>query len=354
MIAKHAPRVLALLLAVTVATMATEALAYCASCNGGAPAAYSVGYAAPVSYTAAYAPTYTAAYAPTYTAAYAPAYTTAYAPAYTSYYGSTWAERRAYRRSLWGYPTTAYYAPTYTAAYAPTYTAAYAPTYTAAYAPTVAYAAPVSTGCSTCSACTASYAPACSTCGVSTVSYAAAPVACEACAAAGTPCASCAAGNVSQAAFVESVPMTSSGTTVTTPAEPQPQLAPTDNVPTTRDVQKPVTPAPGEHSLQPEPRGDSNTTPSATTPDSTPATSTTEETTTNIQAPRLFDPNDHTAATEKPHRAPVWTAVLHKTSAAKSTTQNVSWSPEVQANADGWESASKKRSNAGGSQSLSK
>ena len=50
-------------------------------------ATYSAGYAAPVAYSAGYAPaTYTTAYAPAYTTAYAPAYTTAYAPAYTTAY----------------------------------------------------------------------------------------------------------------------------------------------------------------------------------------------------------------------------------------------------------------------------
>jgi hypothetical protein len=119
MIAKLALRALALLIAVVVATTAAQALAYCSSCSGGAPAAYSAGYAAPVSYTAAYA-------APV-------AYTTAYAPAYTTY-NSGWYPGRFFdrRRSVWGYPTTASYAPTYTAAYAPTYTAAYAPVYTTA------------------------------------------------------------------------------------------------------------------------------------------------------------------------------------------------------------------------------
>ena len=327
MIAKLAPRALALLVAVVVVTTATQALAYCSSCSGGAPAAYSAGYAAPVAYSAGYAApvAYTAAYA-------APvAYTTAYAPAYTTY-NSGWYPGRFFdrRRSVWGYPTTASYAPTYTAAYAPTYTAAYAPVYTAAYAPAVSYAS-YTPACSTCSA---SYAPACSTC---TASYA--PVCdtcstcstCDACAASGTTCASCAAGSVSQATYIETptttvVPQTSSS--VTTSSEPQPTLAPTDNPPATRIQQEAQKPAAAEAPLQPEPRSDSTT-------------NSTDETTSNIQAPQLFDPNDRTATLEKPHRAPVWTAVYHKTSGAEAKTQTVAWPPQVEADAAGWSSASK-------------
>jgi hypothetical protein len=136
---------------------------------------------------------------------------------------------------------------------------------------------------------------------------------------------------VSQATYVESstatvVPQTSTMTTTT--SEPQPTLAPTDNPPATRIQQEAQKPAAAEAPLQPEPRSESTT-------------DTTDETTTNIQAPQLFDPNDRTAALEKPHRAPVWTAVYHKTSGAEAKTQTVSWPQQVEADAAGWSSASK-------------
>ena len=147
----------------------SRAMAFCSSCNTPAAVGYSAGYAAPVAYQAAYAPAPVA-----YQAAYAPApvaYTTAYAPAYnTGWYPGRFLGR--VNRSIWGVPTTTYYAPTYTAAYAPTatYTAAYAPTYTAAYAPS--YTAAYAPACSSCSAAAVSYAPsyapACSTCSACT------------------------------------------------------------------------------------------------------------------------------------------------------------------------------------------
>ena len=77
--------------------------AQCASC-GTAAATYSAGYAAPVAYQAAYAPTYTTAYAPLTPRLTLPTYTTAYAPAYTTYssgwYPGYWLGR--VNRSIWG------------------------------------------------------------------------------------------------------------------------------------------------------------------------------------------------------------------------------------------------------------
>ena len=306
MIARHRLHVLTLLAALAATGFAAEGSAYCSSC--GVPAAtYSAGYAAPVAYQAAYAPV-------AYTTAYAPAtYTTAYAPAYTTYssgwYPGYWLGR--VNRAVWGYPTTTYYAPTYTAAYANT--AYYAPSYASTCSTCTASYAPA------CSTCTASYAPACSTCSACSVSYApdcSTCSTCDACAATGSTCASCAAGTVTQATYTETVaaPATTTyGTQSTTSAELTPALSPNANVPTER------TPQEVEKPLQPEPKADA-----------------TDESATNLQAPKLFDPSDRTAEL---HKAPVWTAVLHKLSGTEPTAQPVSWQ-QAERDAAGWTSAS--------------
>jgi hypothetical protein len=326
------------LLAIAVALGVTaQAQAFCSSCNSAAPA-YSVGYAAPAMYTAAYAP----------------AYTTAYAPAYTTAYNGGWYPGQflgRVNRAVWGYPTTTYYAPVaYTAAYAPAYTAAYA-------APgcsncSAGYAAPACSTCSAsyapaCSTCTASYAPACSTCGVS---YAPGCSTCSACssgtvsesyAVAAPGCSTCAAGTVEQASYTETVvsppPAPSTYGTSTTPApptnEPQPEIDPSLNLPAERSQLETQKPEVTEPATQPAPQPG-------------PA-STTEESATNLQAPQLFDPNDRTAAR---HAAPVWTAVYHRVGNADRAIQPVSRStglPEnvsleqVERDAAGWTSASK-------------
>ena len=107
MIARHQLCVVAVTMVLAISFSASSALAYCSSCNSGVAPAYSVGYAAPATYTTAYAPTYTTAYAPTYTTAYAPAYTTTNSGWYPGY----WLGRA--NRSIWGVPQTTYYAPTY-------------------------------------------------------------------------------------------------------------------------------------------------------------------------------------------------------------------------------------------------
>lgn len=302
MIAKPTLPLFALLTAFVVAFCTSEALAVCASC-GVPTATYSAAYVAPVSYQVAYAPaTYTTAYAPTYTT-----YSSGWYPGY-------WLGR--VNRSIWGYPTTTYYAPTYTAAYAPSYSyASYAPacsSCSAGYAP----------ACSTCSTCTASYVPACSTCGTcSTCGVSYAPV-CDACAVSGSTCATCAAGSVTQATYTETVAAPASttyGTTSTANTEPTPALSPNANVPperTTREAEKPATADPP---LQPEPKADAD-----------------DASTTNIEAPQLFDPNDHTA---QHHPAPVWTAVYHKTVGSEPKTQTVSFQ-QAEIDAEGWTSAS--------------
>jgi hypothetical protein len=291
---------------------ASSALAYCSSCNSGVAPAYSVGYAAPATYTTAYAPTYTTAYAPTYTTAYAPAYTTTNSGWYPGY----WLGRA--NRSIWGVPQTTYYAPTYTAAYATT--AYYAPTtsYYAGYAApacstcTASYA-PACSSCSTCSTCTASYAPACSacsTCGTTVVSGA-------------SSCPNCTAGTVSQAAYTESTPSSTyvPPTSGSTSTEPTPSLDLDELVPHERsmDVQKPVTP-------EPAPADDTEA----------------SDESANFQAPTLLDPNDRTA---QRHMAPVWTAVYHRIGGAAPAVQPISHSEptssaeQAEADAAGWTSA---------------
>lgn len=327
-------RAFTLLMTVVVVGFASSAMAFCSSCNAGAPA-YSAGYAAPVAYQAAYAPAYaapayTTAYAPTYNTAYAPvAYTTAYAPAYTTY-NSGWYPGRflgRVNRSIWGQPTTTYYAPTYTAAYAPAYTAGYAPTYTAGYATTAYYAAPACSSCSagyapapacsTCSACSASYAPACSSCST-----------CDACSGSVSvveaPCSNCTASAVAPAAYTETVvapPAASTYGTQSTPStatqEPTPALPPDANVPGERTLREADKPAPADP-LELEPTAE-------------PA----DDSATNLQAPKLFDPSDRTASR---HPAPVWTAVYHKVSGTKAAAQPISWQ-QAERDAEGWSSA---------------
>jgi hypothetical protein len=284
---------------VAVAGFASSAMAFCSSC--GVPAAtYSAGYAAPVAYQASYAPTYTTAYAPAYTT-----YSSGWYPGY-------WLGR--VNRSIWGAPTTTYYAPTYTAAYAST--AYYAPSYASSCSTCTASYAPA------CSTCTASYAPACSTCSASYAPACGTCSTCDACAASGTTCASCAAGTVSQATYSEPVaaPATTTyGTPSSSPAEPTPALPPNVTVPTERTLREAEKPVPAEPPLQPEPQADA-----------------TDDSATNLQAPKLFDPNDRTA---ERHMAPVRTAIYHKLSGAEPSVQPISWQ-QVERNAEGWSSAS--------------
>jgi hypothetical protein len=320
------------LLMVVVVGGASSAFAYCSSCNSGAAPAYSVGYAAPVSYSAAYAPA-------TYTAAYAPTYTTAYAPAYTTYYSGGWYPGRwlgRANRSIWGVPQTTYYAP---AVAAPVYTAAYAPT-TAYYAPAMSYAAPA------CSTCTANYAPACSTCsacGDAGVITSAGVVA------ASSSCPTCTAGTVTQSTYVESVPSSSSAVP-SAPLEPTPALPTDANVAPERSIQadKPVAPAPGEDTGSSSSVTSPNGSSSSTTPSGSETGSgavTPEDTSTQFQAPKLLNPNGD--PTVQRHQAPVWTAVYHKVDGATnavrpiSHAQPLSGAEQEKLDAAGWSSAAK-------------
>lgn len=338
MIARHKLCLVAVAAWIVAVAGASSALAFCSSCSGSAAPAYSVGYAAPVTYSAAYAPTYTTAYAPTYTTYYRSGWN----------WGGWWGRSN---RSVWGTPTTTYYAPVYTAGYATT----------AYYAPSVAYAAP------TCSTCTASYAPACSTCGTCstcTASYAPACSACSTCggcsscdagvittagvATVSSGCPSCSAGTVTQSTYLESTPSSSTSTTSTT--EPSPTLAPNANVAPERTLQqadKPITPepaadaggagvAPGEHG--------STSTPTSGKESSSESggTSSADDPSAQFEAPKLLDPNDRTAAR---HMAPVWTAVYHKVNGAAPAAQAIAHQrpttgpSQEELDAAGWASA---------------
>jgi hypothetical protein len=304
MIAKHKQWMFALVALAAVAALASNASAQCATCGVPAVASY-----APATYSVGYAPV---------------AYTTAYAPATTGWYPGYYMDR--IRANWWSRraATTAYYPTTYAVGYAPT--AAYA-----SYAPAVSYAsyAPAVSGCSTC---TVGYAPACSTCSACTVSYA---PACPGCA---VGCADCApATMVTQASYVEPAgcPTCAGGSTTSTPtysmpsqtATPQPQIAPSESVPSERtyqETQRPIEPEPAtqpEPAMQPEPAGDVS------------------EESAKFEAPQLFNPSDRTAEL---HQAPVRTAVYHKPlGSAPSKVQTVSHR-QAELDADGWVSASQR------------
>jgi len=317
MIAKQTLRVFTLLVAVAAAIVSADAMAACTSC--GVPVATSsVVGTAPVTYQAAFAPATTTAFVPVASTSYS-----------SGWYPGYWLGRA--NRSIWGVPsTTTFYAPVTTANFAPVTTANFAPVTTANFAPvTTTSFAP------TCSTCTAHFAPACSTCSTcsaSTVSFAA------------PACDACTAGGVTQAAHIESMPSAASASTfipqtsgtASSTMEPQPTLDPNQQVPGERTMQqtdKPLSaepplpaesPSPDEPPLQPQPQAD-----------------TTDDSTTNIQAPQLFDPNDHTA---RRHPAPVWTAVYHQTAKAETATQTVSFPQAIsleqaELDAEGWASA---------------
>jgi hypothetical protein len=321
---------------------ATEVNAAC--CGGGG------GYATTAFYPQAYSSNYAGSYS-----AYYP--TTAYQT--TGWYPGYYWDR--VRTRLWGsprtyvaaYPSTAYvasYAPTYTASYAPIYSASYAPMHSAGYA--TSYAAP-----STCSTCTAGYAPSCSTC---TQQVTMRPV-CDTCTTCSTcdPCSGCStcSSGVVQTSYQQSTGCsTCNGTvqqqsTVVTQQQPQPDpvppqtfnsgsdststdynaapnIDPNASVPIQREEQRPVTngstegaqPAPGDDSTEHDPyhTGDS-------------------ESSTFLQPPKLFDPNDRTA---KRSIAPVTTALYQKQVSYRNVSIGPVTAQQVQQDAVGWTSAS--------------
>lgn len=103
--------------------------------------------------------------------------------------------------------------------------------------------------------------------------------------------------------------------------EPQPSLAPNESVPAEpqlQQTQKPETPAPASQPpAQPGP-GDGSAT--------------------NFQAPELFKYNQNDLSVQR-RMAPVWTAVYHRLSGAKTVAQPVSWQ-QAERDAEGWTSVS--------------
>jgi hypothetical protein len=280
----------------------------------------------------------TAFYPQTATSFYAPAtYQTAYSGWYPGYYWDR------VRTRLWASPTT------YVAAVPSTaYVASYAPSYSVGYA--ASYAAP-----STCSTCTAGYAPSCSTC---TQQVTLRPV-CNTCTTCSTcdscsTCSTCSSGVVQTSYQQPSSCSTCNGgvqqqTVITEqrqpePAAPQqtfspesgssstnsaaaPSVDPNASVPIQREEQRPVTN--GEEAAQPGPGGESG--------DYDPYETTNGDGSTYLQPPKLFDPNDRTAQRSI---APVTTALYQK----QVSYRNVSTAPvtaaQVKQDAIGWSSAS--------------
>jgi hypothetical protein len=262
------------------------------------------------------------------TAYYQPtAYTTAYAPAYTSYYAGSgwypgyWLDRVS--QSVWGTPTT------YTVAYPSTYTASYAPAYSVGYA--TAYAAPACSSCSTCSTCTAGYAP-CSTCATTVTMRPVCETACG-CTDCSSTCSSCSGGGCSSCGQTETV--VSSGVIPTggsSGVNPPPDLPSDANVPevrrkpTTEEADK-LSPGPADENTPAEAPG--TTPPAGDATDGTPST--------YFEAPKLFIPNDRTAARVA---APVRKALYERPVAARQVSTGRITAAQAERDAAGWTSAS--------------
>jgi hypothetical protein len=268
--------------------VATETNAAC--CGGGTTAYY------PSSYNTYYGGSYAAAYPTTYQT-----YSSGWYPGYY------WNQVRA---RLWGSPSTyvaAYPTTTYAASYAPTHSVSYAPTYSASYSPAYAtsYAAPAAYApSSTCSSCTAGYAP------VQQVTMRPACAPCSPCAACPTcpvptavtqtsyqqPACECAAApaqqnvTTSSSTPTEAPPQTFDPSTSTNGGSSDRPSVPADSgVPVEREEQKPpvngtdVQPAPGDDDEESKEFDPYDTTNSSS------------DSSTYFEAPKLHDPNDRTA-----------------------------------------------------------
>jgi hypothetical protein len=257
MIAKHRNGVLVLLAALAAVVAASDASAQCCGATN---------------YGAAYQ-------------TYSPVTYTAYQPVASSWYPGCCLTN--WWRGMWGSG--------YTAAYAPAYTS-YRPVYYASY-PTTTHYAPASA----CTTCTTGCDP-CSSCSVGGVSQAAYQ---------DSGCSTC---GVSQAATISSPPSSTYPT-----SEPRPTLAPSDNPPVEREVQRPVESA---NEIRPEPQSEVY-----------------EENASFFEPPRLFNPKDQTAARNA--EVSVRTAVYEKPVAGQQPiTRTVSISrAEAERDATGWSSA---------------
>lgn len=299
------------------------------------------------------------------TSFYAPVQTTHFVPVtqqtyYSGWYPGYWLDR--INASLWGTPTT--YVAVQSAPVAWPTVASYAPvstcsTCTASYAP-----AP----CSTCNTYTTSYAPACSTCSpCSTCSSCQSGCStCSSCPSGCSTCSSCSAAPVvTQASYQEPAAPGCSNCSANATAPPTTYAAPTPiakeptlAAPSTSSSAGPVTPPP---SLPSTPAATSTQKPAAENP---PASSTApagtapatngapdkdspyyvpkKEGSTYFEAPQLFSPKDRTA--QRGVLVPVRTAVYEqpvsyqKTTAAKRTTVTAAQAAQ---DAIGWSSVSK-------------
>jgi hypothetical protein len=285
------------------------------------------------------------------TAYYQPAAYTAYSPvAYQTYrtgwYPGYFLDR--IRTRLWGSPSTyvAAYPSTYVASYPSTYVASYPSTYAASYpSPYVAsYAPSYSAGYMS------SYSPCCAPAQQVTMR----PVCCTAHAPSYeyNPCSTCGVSGVGQASYQSSGCAScgvapSSGTTVIVPNgtvvtpgaqqgapsnEPQPELAPGEQVAPERTYRRPTNGG-GQQEVQPEPGRDANEDELESVLEGDGA-----ESSTYFDPPKLFDLNDRTArkSIAPVRRAIYQQRVTHSTiSAPRSVTAQ-----RAKQDAKGWTSAS--------------
>ncbi|HJQ81458.1 MAG TPA: hypothetical protein VJ828_15965 [Lacipirellulaceae bacterium] len=307
-------RSIAVLAVVATSAIFTEGAS--AQCCGGATASY-------------YQPT-TAYYQPAAYTAYSPV---AYQTYRTGWYPGYFLDR--IRTRLWGSPSTyvasypspyvASYPSTYVASYPSTYAASYSSPYVASYAPSysVGYTsqqvtmrpayAPVYDPCS-----------GCSTCGVSGVGQASYQ---------SSDCASCGvAPSSGTTVIVPNGTVVTPGAQRSAPSEPQPELAPGEQVAPERTYQRPTSNG-GQQEVQPEPGRDANEDELESLLEGDGA-----ESSTYFEPPKLFDLNDRTA---RKSIAPVRRAIYQKrvTHSTISMPRSVS-AERAQQDAEGWTSAS--------------
>jgi hypothetical protein len=280
------------------------------------------------------------------TAYYQPAAYTAYSPvAYQTYrtgwYPGYFLDR--IRTRLWGSPSTyvaaypstyvASYPSAYAASYPSTYAAAYPSTYVTSYAPSYSagYASSYSPCCAPAQQVTMrpAYAPSyeynpCSTCGVSGVGQASYQ---------SSDCASCGvAPSSGTTVIVPNGTVVTPGAQRSAPSEPQPELAPGEQVAPERTYQRPTSNG-GQQEVQPEPGRDASEDELESLLEGDGA-----ESSTYFEPPKLFDLNDRTA---RKSIAPVRRAIYQKpvTHSTISMPRSVS-AERAQQDAKGWTSAS--------------
>jgi hypothetical protein len=260
-----------------------------------------------------------------YSAYYQPAAYTAFSPVAVQTYRTGWYPGYfldRIRTRLWGSPTTyvAAYPSTYVASYPSTYAASYPSTYAASYAPSysVGYASSFSPCCSPCSSC--------STCGVSEVSQASFP---------SGGCSSCgvAPANGSTVIVPNGTVVPPTSTQQGAPSsEPQPELAPSEQVPSERTYQRPPNGG-AQQPVQSEPDDDADEADLESVLEGEAS-----DGSSYFEPPKLFDLNDRTAQRSiAPVRHAVYQQQVTHTnvSAPRSATAE-----RARQDAKGWTSAS--------------